>query len=61
MSGVGVQSALNVQTSPVISAGGASTQPHIWTYIWFFLAICVILGFHIRVFGHPLPPAANFP
>lgn len=62
MAGVGVQSALNVQTSPVLSgASGASTQPHVWTYIWFLLAVLVVLGFHIRVFGRPLPPAANFP
>lgn len=61
MAGVGVQSALNVQTSPVIPGGGAATSPHIWTYMWAVLAVLVIMGFHIRVFGHPLPPAANFP
>lgn len=61
MAGVGVQSALNVQTSPVIPQSGAAAQPHIWSYIWFILALLTVIGFHIRIFGRPVPPAANFP
>lgn len=56
----GLQSALNVQTSPVIPSSSAS-QPHMWTYFWFILAVLTVLGFHIRVFGRPVPPAAQFP
>lgn len=56
----GVQSELNVETSPVIPASGAM-KPHTWTWIWFFLAVLVIIGFHIRLFGRAVPPAAHFP
>jgi hypothetical protein len=58
---VGVQSALNTQTQPVVPGNAAGTSPHVWTWIWFILAVLVIMGFHIRVFGRPLPPSAQFP
>jgi len=58
---VGVQSSVDVGSTPVIQSQSRLGQPHTWTWIWFVLAILVILGFHIRVFGHPIPPAANFP
>jgi hypothetical protein len=58
---VGVQSALNTQSSPVIPNSNGGTMPHVWTWIWFVLAVLIIMGFHIRMFGHPVPPAANFP
>lgn len=61
MAGVGVQSALNVQTSPVIPQSGVASRPHVWSYIWFTLAVLTVLGFHIRMFGRPVPPAAQFP
>jgi hypothetical protein len=61
MAGVGVQSALNVQTSPVVPNASSASQPHFWTYFWFILAVLTVIGFHIRIFGRPVPPAANFP
>jgi hypothetical protein len=57
----GVQSSIDVENSPVIQTSGALGKPHVWCWIWFTLAMLVILGFHVRVFGSPLPPAANFP
>jgi len=57
----GVQSELNVESAPVIPSTGAVGQPHVWSWIWFGLAVLVILGFHIRLFGHPIPPTASFP
>lgn len=57
----GVQSTLDVEGSPVVQTSGALSKPHVWTYIWFILALLTIFGFHLRVFGHPVPPAANFP
>ena len=57
----GLQSSIDVESSPVISAPSAISQPHLWSWFWFILAIAVVFGFHIRVFGHPLPPGANFP
>lgn len=56
---VGIQSQLDVNASPTV--GMTPSQPSTWTWIWFILAVAVIVGFHIRVFGHPIPPAANFP
>lgn len=61
MSTVGVQSALQTQTQPVVPGGSGGTAPHVWTWIWFILAMLTIIGFHIRVFGRPIPPAAAFP
>lgn len=57
----GVQSSVDVNSVPVIPNMGMATQPHTWSYIWFGLAVLTILGFHIRVFGQAIPPAANFP
>lgn len=57
----GVQSSIDVNTAPVIPTPSVVGQPHIWSWIWFGLAILVILGFHIRVFGSAIPPAASFP
>lgn len=57
----GVQSNLDVESSPVIPTVGTLGQPHMWSWIWLAVAVLVVLGFHIRVFGHPLPPGANFP
>jgi len=58
----GVQSSIDVNTSPVIATGGgALSAPHTWSWIWFVLAVLTVLGFHIRVFGRPVPPAATFP
>lgn len=57
----GLQSAIDVNTVPVIPGSSAAQKPHVWTWIWFVVAILVIAGFHIRMFGHPVPPAANFP
>lgn len=60
-SGPGLQSSMSVEGQPVISNSSFASRPHIWSWIWFTVAILVILGFHIRVFGRPIPPAANFP
>jgi hypothetical protein len=57
----GVQSSIDVNSSPVIATTGALSQPHIWTWIWFVVAVLTIAGFHVRVFGQPIPPAAQFP
>lgn len=57
----GVQSTIDVESSPVLGGSGMTSQPHVWSWIWFVVAALVILGFHIRVFGHPVPPAPSFP
>lgn len=57
----GVQSSIDVETSPVIPGTGTMGAPHTWSWIWFILAVLVVLGFHIRVFGTAIPPGANFP
>lgn len=58
---VGVQSSVDVNASPVIPGTTALAQPAIWSWIWFVLAMLVILGFHIRMFGRAVPPSARFP
>jgi len=60
-SGPGLQSELSVSSQPVIAKAGFGSQPHVWSWIWFVVAVLVILGFHIRIFGTPVPPAARFP
>jgi hypothetical protein len=57
----GVQSSIDVQSSPVLADTNMTSMPHTWSWIWFVIAILVVLGFHVRVFGHPVPPAPNFP
>jgi len=57
----GLASSIDVNAQPVIPNSTMAQKPHVWSWIWFVLAIFVILGFHIRVFGRPVPPAANFP
>ena len=57
----GIQSDLSVSSQPVIAASSLASQPHVWTWIWFVIAVLVVLGFHIRVFGRPIPPAARMP
>lgn len=59
--GAGVQSVLDVNTAPVIPNSSFAAKPSVWAWIWFVLAVLVILGFHIRVFGRAIPPAASFP
>lgn len=60
-SGAGLQSDMSVSSQPVIAGGGLGSKPHVWSWIWFVVAVLVVLGFHIRIFGAPVPPAANFP
>jgi hypothetical protein len=55
-SGVGLQSDLSVSSQPVIAGSSMAAQPHVWSWIWFVAAVLVVLGFHIRVFGRPIPP-----
>lgn len=57
----GVQSAVDVNTQSVVASAGAASKPHVWSWIWFVVAVLVIAGFHVRVFGHPVPPATRFP
>jgi len=57
----GVQSSIDVNAMSVVPQAGALSKPHVWTWIWFVVAVLVVLGFHVRVFGHPIPPAASFP
>ena len=57
----GLQSSVDVNSQPVIPSASAVSQPHVWSWIWFALALLVIVGFHIRMFGRAIPPAARFP
>jgi hypothetical protein len=57
----GIQSTLDVSSSPVIPNNSFLSQPHVWAWIWFIVAVATVLGFHVRLFGHPVPPGANFP
>lgn len=57
----GLQSTVDVNASPVIPSMSPLAKTHTWSWIWFVLAILVIAGFHIRVFGQAVPPAARFP
>ena len=58
----GVQSSIDVNTvtSPVIPSSRMGA-PHMWSWIWFGVAVLIVLGFHVRVFGAAIPPAASFP
>lgn len=57
----GLQSAVDVNASPVIPGGTPLSRESTWSWIWFILAILTIAGFHIRIFGAAIPPAARFP
>lgn len=57
----GVQSELDVESNSAVASNGSGLQISHWTWIWFVLALLVIIGFHIRMFGHVVPPAAHFP
>lgn len=59
--GPGVQSRIAVESSPVVPVSGGMGAPHTWAFIWFGLAVLVVLGFHVRVFGHPIPPSTHVP
>lgn len=59
--GPGLQSDVAVSSRPVIPNSGMASKPSTWAWIWFVVAVLVILGFHIRIFGRPVPPAARFP
>ena len=59
--GAGLQSTLSVDSQPVIPNSSMASSPHVWSWVWFVVAVIVILGFHIRIFGRAVPPAANFP
>jgi hypothetical protein len=59
--GAGLQSEMSVSSQPVIAASSMASQPAVWSWIWFVLAVLIVLGFHIRVFGQPIPPAAGRP
>lgn len=54
---VGIQSQLDVNSSPTV--GQRVSSPATWSWIWFVIAVLVITGFHIRVFGQPIPPASH--
>lgn len=57
----GLQSQLDVNSSPVIPGTSALSKTSTWSWIWFVVAILVIAGFHVRIFGMAVPPAARFP
>lgn len=57
----GVKSRVEVETNPVVPVGGRFGRPHTWAMIWFILAVLVIMGFHVRIFGRPIPPATHVP
>jgi hypothetical protein len=56
----GLQSEINVESSPTIP-NSMVTKPHVWSWTWFIVALLVIIGFHVRVFGRAVPPIARFP
>lgn len=56
---MGLQSELQTETSPTVP--GKTTSPGTWSIIWFVVAVLVVAGFHVRMFGHPVPPAAHVP
>lgn len=60
MAGAGIQSELDVEMSPTVP-GAFQTKPHVWSWIWFFVAVAIVMGFHIRMFGRAVPPSASFP
>lgn len=60
-SGPGLQSDMSVSSQPVIPMASKASQPHVWSWIWFVVAVLVVLGFHIRMFGRPIPPAVRMP
>lgn len=57
----GLQSAVDVNATPVIPGGNALSRPYLWSWFWLVAAILVIAGFHIKLFGAAVPPAARFP
>lgn len=59
MASAGLQSEVDVNSVPTV--GGMTTKPATWTFIWFGLALLIIVGFHVRLFGRAIPPSANFP
>lgn len=56
---VGVQSSVDVNQAPTVNMSPAAS-PSTWSMIWFVVAVLVVIGFHIKVFGHPVPPATRF-
>lgn len=57
----GLQSSVDVSNQSVIPSTSTASKPHVWSWIWFVVALLVIVGFHIRMFGRAIPPAARFP
>lgn len=55
---VGVQSSVDVNQAPTVNMS-PSASPSTWSFIWFFVAVLVVLGFHIKIFGHPVPPVSR--
>lgn len=56
----GVQSSLDVNQSPIVNMS-PSASPSTWSMIWFVVAVAVVIGFHIKIFGTAVPPVARFP
>ena len=59
--GPGLRSSIDVNASPVIPHSKWASQASTWSWIWFVVALLIIIGFHIRIFGRAVPPAARFP
>jgi hypothetical protein len=57
----GLQSRIDVNSVPVIPSIGVLGQPYTWSWIWFVVAILIVAGFHIKVFGAAVPPSPRFP
>lgn len=57
----GLQSEIETNSVPVIPSMSPLGKSETWSWIWFVLAILVITGFHIKVFGAAVPPAPRFP
>lgn len=57
----GLQSSIDVNAQPVIPGGTPLSRDYVWSWIWFVVAILVIAGFHVKIFGQAVPPAARLP
>ena len=53
----GLQSRLDVESQPVIPGTSRMGSAATWSWIWFIVAILVVIGFHVRVFGQVVPPS----
>lgn len=51
--GVVGQAEINAPTGSPISQPKSAA---FWAWVWFGIAVAIVLGFHVRVFGVAVPP-----